>query len=384
MATPISAGLKAALSSGKQIPITKIEVLDAASRVTLKTITEVDEGTVTVDVSRGTRRTFQIRLSNKDGLFTPLSSSDDFYFNRLIRIYRGLEFVDSTNQIVDEYVCLGTFMVDRPEVFTERNMSVLTVDGSDLWKKIATGGFASGHSFPIGTHINDIISLVASLSGVGLNNIALNPYPTRTTAGYLTGTVVAWETGDSRSDFLQNLATQWGIQIFFTVNGFLTTAEIPNLSIASPVWTFTVGETSTMLGVSKILNDLKLVNHIVVIGETAGAAPTVRVELADTDVSSPTSIYGPLGNRVLVYRGPEITTVEQATTVAQKLYAENALIEEQLRLPIVALPHLEGNDVIRVIEPTFSRISSTYFAQRFDIPLRESRMTIDTKRARAY
>jgi hypothetical protein len=382
MASAITQGLRDALKESKQSPITKVEVLDGTSRAAIATITGIDDGSVTVDVSRGTRRTFQLRMSNKGGVYSPKTSEDLFSFGRLVRIYRGLSYFNAAGSRVDEYILLGTFMVDRPEVFVDANMSVLTVDGSDLWKKIATGGFAAGFSFAAGTHVNTIIAKVAEVSGIAVSQTALDPLSSRTSAGRITATTVAWEPGDNRSQFLMDMATQWGLQVYFDANGILVSKEMPNLNIATPVWSFQPGEDSIMLGVTKIQNDLKLINHVVVCGESTGGVPSnVRYEIEDTDPNSPTST-SLIGNRVMVYAAPQITTNEQAQSVAIKLYIENALIEEEIKLPLVCLPHLEGNDVIEVIEP-ISRTADKYLCSRFDVPLRDSRMTIEAKKARA-
>lgn len=377
MAQSISDAFRQALMAGVQTPIVKVEILDAITRAPIRTITTVDDGSVTVDVTRGTRRTVQLRLSNKDGQFTPTDSSSAFAFNNLIAVYRGLK-----TSAGDEYIRLGTFFTDRPEVFAERNMAVLTVDGSDFWKKIATGGFPSGFSYPIGTHINTIIAKVAETAGITSRWIRLDPLSSRTSASRLTGTTMEWEPGASRNDFLTNLATQFGIHIYFDPYGVLTSREVPDPVTSSPVWTFMAGADAIMLGVTKIQNDLKLINHVIVSGEGSNGIPTgARADIRDNDPNSPT-YWQRIGDRVMTYAAPLVTTNEQAMAVARKLYAENCLIEENIKVPTICLPQLEGNDVFEVVEPTWAKISSRYLAQRFDIPLRDSRMTIEAKTGR--
>jgi hypothetical protein len=72
----------------------------------------------------------------------------------------------------------------------------------------------------------------------------------------------------------------------------------------------------------------------------------------------------------------------QAQIVADLLYQKYALIDEEIKLPTICLPHLEGNDTIEIIDPTWAKVNDRYLAQRFDIVQRESRMVIETKKGR--
>lgn len=373
-----------ALKNPKHLPLARVEVLNSTSKAVEATLTDiVDEGTVTVDVTRGTRRTLQLRIVNDDGLYTPISSNDYFFFNRLIRVYRGLRYVDSRGGETDEYVLLGTFYVDRPEVFVERGMSVMTIDASDRWKKIATGGFPTARSYASGTHVNTIIRQIAIDCGLTDEDLNLDPLTDWATSEKQLGTTFEWELGGDRSQTLLDLCNQFGLECFFDVAGFLTTRPTPDPTKITPVWTFASGEDAVMLGVTKIQNDLKLINHLVVSGENSdGVFSGVRVEIKDTDPGSPMYVNGPLGDRFMHHMAPLVTTVAQATKVATKIWQENAQIEEEIKLPTICLPHLQGNDVIEVVEP-LSQVNDRYLARRFDVALRETRQTVETQKGRA-
>lgn len=390
LATPdtVSDAFIAAITSAKQTPIARVDILEPTSKTVVASVEDdVDDGSVTVDVSRGNRRTFQIRLLNADGRYTPTATMTYFAFNSLVRVYRGFRYIDSRGGETDEFCLLGTFMVDRPEVFVERNMSVMTVDGSDRWKVIASGGFpgpTSPRTFAVGTHVNEIIREVAILSGLTDDELNLDQLNDRTNATKTLTTKLQWEIGDSRADFLKNLCDQFALDIFFDVSGLLTTRPTVDPTTVSPRWTFSPSEVGVMLGVTKVQSDLNLFNDIIVSGETSqGTFTGARAEKADTDPASPTSIYGTMGRRVFHYKAPLVYGNEQAALVAQKLYAEKCLVDEEIKLPTICLPHLDGNDVIAITEGTWSRVDDRYLAQRFDVPLREARQVIETKKGRA-
>lgn len=374
-----------ALKDPKHLPLARVEVLNSSSKAVEAVLTDiVDEGSVTVDVERGTRRTLQLRIVNDDGQYTPTTSSDYFFFNRLIRVYRGLRYIDSRGGETDEYVLLGTFYVDRPEVFAERGMSVMTIDASDRWKKIATGGFPTARSYASGTNVNTIIRQIAIDCGLTDEDLNIDPLTDWTTGEKQIGTTFEWEIGGDRSSTLLELCNQFGLECFFDVAGFLTTRPIPDPTKVTPVWSFASGVDAVMLGATKIQNDLSLVNHVIVSGEnTDGVFSGVRVEIKDTNPSSPLYIYGPLGDRVLHHTAPLVTTTAQATKVATKIWQENAQIEEEIKLPTLCIPHLQGNDVISIYEPDLAKVNDRYLARRFDVALRETRMTIETKKGQA-
>jgi hypothetical protein len=325
----------------------------------------------------------QLRLPNENGIYTPIDSTSIFSYSNLVRIYRGFRFIaNETGLETDEYVPIGTFMVDRPEVFAEKGMSLLTVDGSDLYKKIATGGFASAYAYSAGAYINTVITKIAEDAGVSSNWLTLDPLDNRTADGKRLGASFQWEVGDNRSDMLSSLEDQFGIQIYFDVNGYLVSAELPDPDIAQPVYSLSPGENSILLGITKILSDANLINHIIVRGENVSGKMTgISYEIVDSDPNSPT-FTGRIGNRVFLYVGAQITTLEQAQAAAVKLFLEKCLMEETIKIPLMCIPQLEGNDVIEVIEPDLTKTNTKYLCQRFDISLRDARMTIEAKKMR--
>jgi hypothetical protein len=379
----VSSDFIKALKADRQTVLTKVNILEGQYRYPIATLTDIDDGSVSVDTSRGTRRTCQLRLPNEGGTHTPTSLTSNFSYSTLIQPYRGLRFVSSVSgKVVDEYVLLGTFMVDKPEVFVERGMSVITVDGSDLWKKIAIGGFASPCAFTSGTHINTVITQVATDAGIPSNWLTLNALSDRATTEKTLTNTVQWELGDNRSDFLTSFAAQWGINLFFSPAGYLYSEEVTDPSAEEPVWTFQKGIDATMLGLTYLTTDTALMNHVIVTGESASSGTVEKLyEIYDNDPNS-ASYVGRIGHRTYVYSGPQITTAVQAELAGIKLYREKCLIDETIKLPTLIIPQLEGGDVIRVIEPDFTFLDQKYLCTRFDISLRDSRMVIDTKRAK--
>lgn len=614
----VTTDFRNACRASKQIPIVLVQALDKFMNVVADITDDVDDGSVTIDTNRGTRRTLQLRLVNEDGKYTPKVPGDYFYWNNLIRVHRGLRYIASDGIETDEYVCLGTFMVDRPEVFVERNMSVLTVDASDLYKKIGTGGFARASIWPAGTRVPEIISgilkdasipptqmcidglddfddivtqtnmvsnpsfetnttgwdsptapITMSFSGISFDahayygsgatltrtaatetfqapfgdsyvlkvsgasckaahttvtgpfykgtryyirafvrkvtpsdsygwvnclignsnyletvvpsyvsdsatatvtitswpydnddipddlkafyDIDDQPYqeisfmwkplltysnaelyfyasnitvvatpdgsPVITYAGatqaytyseaqdsrwardyYLdsvyvgtlaSGTIssdkrtsspITWMPGDSRNEALQKLLTEYSLDGYFDVYGVYRVIRKKDPEQENPVWTFEPGEDSTMLGITRVQDDLKLINHIILTNENSD--PYSVVVTQEKQVTDTTSPYhkSRIGDRVMLIKASQISSTSLMQTTIDNLFREYCSIAEEIKLPTICLPFLEGNDVIAIKEEK-SDIDARYLCKRISIPFRETRMQIETTRS---
>lgn len=111
-------------------PIRDVKIRVTALNSSLTPIEEVTastiEGVVYVDTARATRRTCQLRLIDKDGVYTPKDASSVFYWDKLIKIEYGLKVGGDYT-----YIPLGIFTIDRSEVIAENGAAVINLDGSD-------------------------------------------------------------------------------------------------------------------------------------------------------------------------------------------------------------------------------------------------------------
>src|SRR5687768_17279319 len=69
------------------------------------------EGSVLQDRRRVVRRSCSFSVANPDGVWTPRSPLDFFYWGNLIRIERGIIIGGQA-----EYASLGVFVIDAPEL----------------------------------------------------------------------------------------------------------------------------------------------------------------------------------------------------------------------------------------------------------------------------
>ena len=325
------------------------------------------DGSVDVDVARGARRTMNLSLLNPDAEFTPRSDWGGlFYVDRLIRIYRGVLFPDGG----EEFVPVGTFMIDTADVVAERNMSIVALTGSDLWKKVNKTKFGTPAHWDAQTPVQTVVKEMAALAGV--TRMVLDDLSHRTSQTRNIQAAVNFERGAIIGDELLKFATAWGLHIYFDQLGRFVSEEA-RLDTAN-VWTFDPNEDTTLLTVKASYKDEQLYNHVIVTG-TADSENPVHAEALDTDPSSPT-YWLRIGKRTYTYESSFIATVEQAQTTANQLLAENTKVVEDIEIQSICNPALEGNDVVTVMEPEFTKLNHRLRIQSLNVPLSSSRQTI--------
>src|SRR5688500_20266845 len=67
----------------------------------------VFEGSVSEDLSRSTIRTLSMQVANPDGVWTPSGPGSFFYWDRMIRVQRGVRVAN-----VDYFAPRGVFVLD--------------------------------------------------------------------------------------------------------------------------------------------------------------------------------------------------------------------------------------------------------------------------------
>lgn len=326
------------------------------------------DGNIDVDVTRLTRRTFSASVLNPDGVWSPGSDwGGTFYVNRLVRFWRGIDFGDSS-----ELVPLGTFFIDSADVIVERNMSMVTLAGSDLWKKFAKSAFPQNRSWAAGTSINTVISAMASAAGITMTN--LDPLSDRVTADTQLAKVFSVEQGDNRGEALGKLCADNGIDVYFDPLGRLTTQDFRTPGDQATVYTYDPEDNNNLITIKSSFSDDNLYNAVLVVG-TADKDNPVTFRVRDTDPTSVTSVAR-IGERVFVYETDNISSVTVAEKTAEKLFYKHVLINEDITLETLCNPAYEGNDVILVREMDFSGLSSRFRIKAFTVPLSTTRQSI--------
>lgn len=326
------------------------------------------DGNVDVDVTRQVRRTFTATMLNPDGRYSPGSDwAGMFYVNRIIRLYRGLDYGDEA-----ELVPIGTFMIDHVDVNAERGMSALVLSGSDLWKKLIKSEFSNPASWAAGTPINTAIKAIADAAGITSYN--LDPLSERAAAGKQFSTTFSVERGDNRGDAVRAIADAYGIDAYLDPLGVFTTQDFNTPSDGAVVWEYIAETSNNLLTAQSAFTDEKLYNSVLVLG-TADHENVIVSYRANQDPSSPTNTTR-LGDRTLKFESDLIGTQAAADAASLKLFYDNVVVSDDITLDVICNPAFEGNDVIRVIEDEFTKLHDSYRLKALTVPMSTSKQVL--------
>jgi hypothetical protein len=335
------------------------------------------DGTVDVDVTRETRRTFSISLVNKDGVFGPNTSwSGLFYVNRLVRIERGIDFGDHV-----EYCTVGTFYIDSADVIVDRGMSTIVLSGSDGWKALSKATTGNIYNFASTAGVAATVKTLALLAGIPASRMNLSDLADQPTSVKTLGTAYSLRQDEPIGGFFKTIADSKGIDIYFDVNGTLTLQDFRDPADAASVWTFDSSQNGTLLSLRAAYNDQDLYNHVVVVGTNSNRTTNDNVyyEIEDNNAASPTSI-AKIGRRTNVYQSAAIADTAAAKKAATKLFLKAGFTTEDIEMETICNPSLMENDCVTIKESDFSKISNKYRIRSISIPLATSKQVIKVQR----
>lgn len=329
-------------------------------------------GSVVMDLGRDVRRTCDVTLVNPGGVWTPREPGDLFYWDRLVKLERGV--YTSPSQI--EWASLGVFVIDQPQVnVTDSGGIDLRITGIDRMDRVLRSKFTAPDFYAAGARLQVALADLALDAGIGSGFHRLDD------GGKTLAANREFEVGEERIALMRDLALDYSLDVYADADGVFVVEPWRDPMTVATAWEFTAGRDAVMTGLSKTWSKDRLYNHVLVTGESAEGV-IVRAEASDTNPASPTRTTGPLGDRLYTYTSAMIRTTGQAQEVANRLLVDHALIEEEIRLPFAPIPFLEVGDVVRIIEPA-SNTDDRYQIHRLTMPLGAGAATLDVRKLRS-
>lgn len=319
----------------------------------------ISAGSVSVDSTRATKRTFSATVVDDTGSLIPKSSGDPLApYGAELHVFRGA-LLDWSPY----YWPVGFFRLATVDVVDDGSGPTIQVTGYDRSRAISLSRFTVAYTIAAGTDVLSAIADILSLSSVGMS--VWMDVQTRTT-----GTVGAVRVIDAESDpwaTIQSLATDIGCEAYFDTVGNCVVRDQPNPGSGSVVDTYEYGELSKFTKLTNSLTDDPGYNGVVVSGEAAGL-PVYTSEMFDSDPSSPTYYLGPYGKRPYFYRSQYIYTQAQADSAAQGLYLSNTGITEQAKFEAIPNPTLDGGDIVEVTYDDLG-VNDRFVIESLEMPL---------------
>jgi hypothetical protein len=353
---PTSAAFKAAVLTD-HVVISKAEIWSEDRKLI---DLDIDTGKVSVTTSNAVRRSCEVHVST-DRTSNNLVPDDGFDFlapfGNQLRLYRGIQFTDGT----EEYVPLGVFVITEVDVKDTNEGVSMVIRGEDKSIIVSRNKWTSAYQMVNGT-------LEASLTA-----LLQNRYADITTDFPVTNISVNQIVlgSDSNLDPWKDavgIAQLVGYDLYFDVNGVCAMKQFPTLDAASVVATYKEGSGTTITSLDRKISTKETYNGVVYTIEGSQVTTPVRVEIWDEDPASPTYRYGVFGSV------PTFVTTNLISTSAEAIKAASLLLntyigqQEVINFESIVDPSLDVNDVVYV-NSEGAKVDRTVIIDSMDIPL---------------
>ena len=353
---PSSAAFKQAVRND-HIVIAKAEVW--ASDQKLQEI-NISEGSVSVNSGSAVRRTCEVTLVTSREIANLVPDNDfDLLtpFGNELRLYRGVQFEDGT----EEYVPLGVFVITEVGIQDTNDGVTIKLAGEDRSIRISRAKWTEPYQLPNGT-------LESALS-----DLLKNRYPDAELAFPVTNVSVnqvvlgSESSNDPWKDAVE-IAELVGYDLFFDQNGVVQMQQFPTLDGSVVVALFVEGSGTTITSLDRTISTKETFNGVIYTIEGSEVAAPIRVEAWDEDTSSPTYRFGVFGEVPTFIETNLLATEVQAIRAAYSLLNIYIGKQEQITFNSLVDPSLDVQDVIYV-KSNGAKIDRLVIIDSLDIPL---------------
>jgi hypothetical protein len=312
---------------------------------------DITGGSVTVDRGSATRRTCSVTIADTS-LIPRTATSKLSVYGAQLRISSGVTYSDGSQDLVP----LGQFRLDA--VAGDVDDGPVTLTGKSLECIVADDKFLTPYT-ATGTAYSAVTALIQrSIPGATVVNTAIDA-----TIGLRT-----WDVQGDPWAAAVECAAAIGAEVYCDPDGIFVMATLPDIQLATPVWTIAAGEGGVYVSANRGMSSDKVFNAILARGEnTAGGVAPVSALVQDLDPSSPTYWNGSFGHRPDFYSSSTLIDPVQCQAAAGlKLAAAKA---PNATADITSLPNpaLAAGDVIRVVYPDGTK--ELHQVQSFSVPL---------------
>ncbi|UYL87050.1 minor tail protein [Gordonia phage Hollow] len=231
---------------------------------------------------------------------------------------------------------IGEYLADA--ISDGGSYSTIRITGRDLTKLAINSKLASSTTFSKSTSIEAIVKALASNAGITKHKIPVTKK--------VLDKDTTWERGTSRWEIIKEVCNTNNHEVFMDHEGYLVMREYLDPLLSPTSLSLAGGPGGNLISRGARTSDSKLINHIIVVGESSDSTvPPAYAEAINNDPKSPTSVQE-LGDRVEVITSALVTTVSKAQELANSLLAVSALEEFELSFESTLLPWVEPGEII--------------------------------------
>jgi hypothetical protein len=244
------------------------------------------------------------------------------------------------------------------------------LDIADFWQVI------DGTDFTVDYQPTTTTGRVAEITA---RIVAAVPSATVSNLSTDTGTVGTTQTWTSRSDLIAQLATDGGLEVFFTPDGNAVIRNEAQVT-GSPVWAIKPGTGGTLKALARQRPLDKLYNTVLVTPSSLDGAQTWTVQTVSITDSSHPRHTSKIRTRPLRWEAKSAMTSGEALAAATILLNRTLGSTETLQLGSVSNPALEAGDVLTIGDITDAGpVNVTHIVDSYSLDLVTGDMTVATR-----
>ena len=353
----------------------------------------IQDGSLSVNLQNGTRRTASITLVNTNGEYD--FNVNNLWFGTVVRLQMGLMLSDGSEYLVPQ----GVFYIKDPEEVFNPNQRTIHLELVDKWAMLdgTLGGNLDGiYEVPVSSNIFDAIDgLLKDAQGNGYvfdntpaiytsyYNSMTQTLPDGSTASLVeTPYTARFDSFDgSYADVILELNGMVAGWIGYDATGALRLEPSQDdiLDISKPIlWTFTPTE-KQFLGATYSIKSTEVKNEIIRVGQALdGGYAQVGAKAQNFDPSSDTNI-NIIGRKVDRKEQPNYYTNDICASLAEFELKRNTILKKSVTIRSTQMFHLVENNlvVIRRIDKQGSPFER-HLINGFTIPIGQTgEMTIN-------
>lgn len=321
----------------------------------------IQDGSISVNLQNGQRRTASITLSNLDAAYD--YNVNNVWFGQQIAIDEGLILSDGS----EFYIPQGIFYIAEPQETLNPNQRTITYPLVDKWAYLdgtLFGRLEGTYEVPINTNIFTPIQAILDLdrgNGEKLDNVTpifteyyngmTQELPNGNTASLVASPYTLRVDSDDGTygDVVLGLAEMVNAWVGYDQNGALRLdpSQDDILDTNKPVlWRFSTDE-AQLLGATYTVKNQEVYNDYIVLGEQTSDYAQAAGRAQNLDPSSDTNVYS-IGRKTYRETASGYYTKTQCQDLAQWKLKRATVLQKAVSISCTQMMHLVENNLVEI------------------------------------
>lgn len=324
----------------------------------------LQEGTLTVNLQNGKRRTATVTLANLDGEYE--YNVNKVWFGQQIRLSEGLVLPNGQ----EFYLPQGVFYLVNPEEKVSPSSNTVTWTLDDKWAYLdgtLFGNLEGMYEVPVNTNIFTAVESVLKLdrgNGYMVDHVppVFTDYYNAQTTTLPSGAVVSYvqspytarfeSDGQTYADVVLEMNTMVAGWVGYDQTGRLRMdpSQDDILDVSKPIqWAFTPTE-KQFLGATYTVKNSEVYNDIIVTGEGLDEYENVSGRATNYDPASDTNV-NLIGKKVLRISSPGYASDKQCENLAVFKLKRQTVLQKSVSIESAQIFHLQENQLVTIQRP---------------------------------